>query len=142
MITFTCPWPDPPLRSNKRLHHMAEHRIKQDIRQAGYIAGVRLVGIPAVGNDGARWGTTGQFPITTPVTVRMVWSVPTKHRRDADSAQPSLKSYQDGLVDAGVIAGDHWEIVRRSWCEIEYAPGQPMSVRVEIEPAERKDTTT
>jgi hypothetical protein len=120
---------------------MVEHRIKRDIRHAGYIAGVRLVGIPAVGNDG-RPVLVSTYPITVPVTVRMVWSVPTKHRRDADSAQPSLKSYQDGLVDAGVLAGDHWEIVRKSYCEIEYCPNQPMSVRVEIAPMERKDTTT
>jgi Holliday junction resolvase RusA-like endonuclease len=126
VITFTCPWPDPPLRSNKRLHHMAEHRIKQDIRQAGFIAAKH----------------SGLAEIDYPVHIRMVWSVPTKHRRDADSGQPTLKSWIDGVVSAGLISDDNWQCVPRAWCEIEHHPGEPMSVRVEIEPAERKDTTT
>lgn len=130
MITFVLPFDSPPLRSNKRLHHMAEHRIKQDIRQAGYIAGRRWL---AGHNDGL---------IEWPVHIRMVWSVPTKHRRDADSGQPTLKSWIDGIVSAGLISDDNWQCVPRAWCEVEYCPGEPMSVRVEIEPAERKDTTT
>jgi Holliday junction resolvase RusA-like endonuclease len=105
---------------------MAEHRIKQDIRQAGFIAAKN----------------SGLAEIDYPVQIRMVWSVPTKHRRDADSGQPTLKSWIDGIVSAGLISDDNWQCVPRAWCEIEHAPGQPMSVRVEIEPAERKDTTT
>lgn len=130
MITIMCPWDSPPLRSNKRLHHMVEHRMKKDIRLAGWQAGRKFM----MTADSA---TYLMLPIATPISVKLVWSVPTKHRRDADAAQPTLKSFQDGLVDAAVIAGDHWEIVRRSWCEIEYAPGKPMSVRVEIEPFEK-----
>ena len=127
MIVLVCPFNSPPLRSNKRLHHMAEHRIKRDIRQAGLTLGAQ-----EVVRRGAviGWMTA---PITIPVRVRLVWSVPTKHRRDADSAQPTLKAFQDGLVDAGLLAGDHWEIVRQSYCVIEYSPYEPMSVRVEIE---------
>lgn len=128
MITLACPWPDPPLRSNKRLHHMAEHRIKRDIRQAGYAAGMRVIYMESVRSHAL-------FPMGEPVHVCMIWTVPTKHRRDADSAQPSLKSYLDGLVDAGVLRDDSWQHVPRAWCEIEHRPGEPMSVRVEITPA-------
>jgi len=128
MITFKLPFDSPPLRSNKRLHHMAEHRIKQDIRQAGFIAGRRAI-----------MGSIA--PITVPVFIRMVWSVPTKHRRDADSGQPTLKSWIDGIVSAGLLSDDNWQCVPRAWCEIEHHPREPMSVRVEIEPIERTTTT-
>lgn len=124
MITFTLPFDSPPLRSNKRLHHMAEHRIKQDIRQAGFIAGKRYLTSPPA--------TNLEMPITVPVQIRMVWSVPTKHRRDADSGQPTLKSWIDGIVSAGLLTDDNWQCVPRAWCEIEYTPNQPMSLRVEI----------
>lgn len=121
MIVIPVPYDSPPLRSNKRLHHMAEHRIKHDVRYAGKVFGLRVM----------RCG--GDFPITGPVEVRMIWTVPTRHVRDADAGQPTLKSLQDGLVDAGLILNDSWQVVHRSVCEIEHRPGRPMGLRIEIE---------
>jgi Holliday junction resolvase RusA-like endonuclease len=121
MITMTLPYTSPPLRSNKRLHHMAEWRKKRDIRHAGNVAGQEV-----------RYSSRVMTPLPVPVHIRMVWTVPTRHRRDADSGQPTLKSYIDGLVDAGVLQDDNYERVPRAWCEIEYRPGEPMSLRVEI----------
>jgi hypothetical protein len=62
----------------------------------------------------------------------MIWTTPTRHRRDADSGQPTLKSWVDGAVDAGLLHDDSWVHVQRMWCEIEYKPNEPMALRVEI----------
>lgn len=111
----------PPLRSNKRLHWRAEHRLKADIRQAS-----RLTARSWMNRH------PGAYPLPYRVDVLLVWSVPTRHVRDSDSPQPTLKSWQDGAVDAGLLSGDDFTRVRRSHCEIEHTPGQPMSMRIEI----------
>lgn len=127
LAAFELPYPDPPLRSNKRLHHMAEHRIKRDIRQTGFVQATRWAG------EKRAEGWT--FPLGQVVEVRMIWFVPTKHRRDADSGQPTLKSYLDGIVDAGVLADDNYRHVRRAYCEVHHNPGEPMRLVVEIREA-------
>ena len=123
MITFVLPYPDgPPLRSNKRLHHMAEHRIKKDIRHVGYMQAKTHMGLrhPLA------------YPIPYQVEIALIWTVPTKHRRDASSGAPTIKSWVDGVVDAGLLHDDSWVWVKREYCEIEHRPGQPMALRVEI----------
>jgi crossover junction endodeoxyribonuclease RusA len=127
MATLETGYEDPPLRSNKRLHHMAEHRIKRDIRQAGRIRAMKWM----TGKRAEGW----MFPLGQAVEVRMTWYVPTKHRRDADSGQPTLKSFLDGIVDAGVLADDNYRHVRRAYCEVEHTPGEPMRLVVEIREA-------
>lgn len=124
-MIFTLPYPSPPLRSNKRLHHMAEHRIKHDIRHTGKVQALAHMGIrhPLA------------YPLPDLVEIVMIWTVPTRHRRDADSGQPTLKSWVDGAVDAGLLHDDSWVHVQRMWCEIEHKPGEPMSLRVEIRKA-------
>jgi hypothetical protein len=125
IATFVLPYTEgPPLKSNRRLHWRAEHRIKADIRQVGRIQASKWLQ--------AKRAEGWMFPIGRTVQVRMIWSVPTKHRRDADAGQPTLKSYLDGIVDAGVLADDSWRHVRRAWCEIEHKPDEPMKLTVEI----------
>lgn len=121
MIVFDLLYPSPPLRSNKRLHHMAEHRIKRDIRQVGFIQASRHVRL-----------NPESYPLPGVVEIRMVWTVPTRHRRDADSGQPTLKSWVDGAVSAGLLTDDSFRYVRRMFCEIDPQPGKPMSLRIEI----------
>ena len=127
-MIFTLPWSAPPLRSNKRLHHMAEHRIKRDIRHAGYVQAMHYM-----------QRNPGAYPLPYLTEIVMTWTVPTKHRRDADAGQPTLKSWVDGITTgttqnpgAGLIHDDSWIHVQRMWCEIDHKPGQPMSLKVEI----------
>lgn len=120
-MIFQLPYRDPPLRSNKRLHHMAEHRIKRDIRQAGRVAAQTFMA-----------DNHGTYPLPYLVDVAMTWHVPTKHRRDASAAAPTVKSWVDGAVDAGLLHDDSWVWVRSEPCYIRYAPGEPMKVTVEI----------
>ena len=123
-IVFTLCYESPPLRSNKRLHHMAEHRIKRDIRQAGHV-------------QAQKWmqDNPDRAPLMCLVDVIMTWHVPTKHRRDASSGAPTIKSWIDGVVDAGLLHDDSWVWVRSEQCRIRYAPGEPMKVTVEIQEA-------
>lgn len=125
MIAIPLPYPSPPLRSNKRLHWRAEHKLKADIRQAGRLTCRSWMS-----------GHPGEYPLPYRVDVLMVWTVPTRHVRDSDSGQPTLKSWQDGAVDAGLLSGDDFTRVRRSYCEIEWIPGKPMSLRIEIRRAD------
>jgi hypothetical protein len=73
------------------------------------------------------------------VTVTLVWEVTDKRRRDVGAAAPTLKAWIDGMVDGGLLAGDHHQIVTEERLRIEV--GTRKGVRVEIEPAERGTTT-
>jgi len=123
-ILIPLPYEAPPLRSNKRLHWRAEHRHKADIRQVGRLTAKQWM-----------QQHPGTYPLPYPVDVCLIWTVPTRHVRDADSGQPTLKSWQDGAVDAGLLSGDDFTRVRRSYCLIEHKPGQPMSLQIEIKEA-------
>lgn len=127
-IVFQLCYPDPPLRSNKRMHWRAEHRIKADIRQVGLV-------------QAKKWmhDNPGTYPIPHLVDIVMVWHVPTRHRRDPDAGQPTLKSWVDGITvgtkahpGAGLLHDDSWVWTRRMWCEIAYSPNEPMQLTVEI----------
>ena len=45
-------------------------------------------------------------PVTTTVNVLALVSYPTRAHADAHNAQPTVKAAIDGLVDAGILAGD------------------------------------
>lgn len=123
VVTFTLPYASgPPLRSNKRLHWRVEHNLKKDIRLTGKVQALNWMN--------AQKDAT--FPLPGLVEVVMTWHVPTRHRRDASSGMPTIKSYVDGLVDAGLLHDDSWVWVSEERCQIQYAPGEPMSLTVEV----------
>ena len=43
------------------------------------------------------------------------------------------------IVDAGLLRDDSWQWVPRAYCEIEYRPGEPMSLRLEITEVQTND---
>lgn len=43
--------------------------------------------------------------------VRYTFIVPDRHRRDTVNLMQSCKPYIDGVVDAKMISGDHWEVL-------------------------------
>ena len=46
------------------------------------------------------------------VGVRYFFRVPDRRRRDAANMMQQCKPYIDGIVDSGLISGDHWEVLR------------------------------
>ncbi len=124
-MIFTLPFERPPLVSNKRMALQVEHRHKRDIRQAGFVQARKWV-----------QDNPGRAPLMFLVDITMTWHVPTKHRRDASAGAPTVKSWVDGAVDAGLLHDDSWVWVRSETCLINYAPGKPMKLTIEISEAE------
>ncbi|GAA2772911.1 hypothetical protein [Saccharopolyspora taberi] len=81
------PYQRPPLTANQRMHWARKAKITRAVRHAAKVAARN---IPALGR----------------CTVRLVWTVTDRRRRDADNAVPTLKACADGLVDAGIVADD------------------------------------
>lgn len=119
MITIEFDYPAPPLRSNDKTSRWARARIVKAIRRD------------------VAWSTRIQHPgvrIDGPVLVTLVWTVTDRRRRDAGASSPTLKAALDGIVDAGLLPGDHHDIVAEERTRIEI--GTQAGVRVEIEPVD------
>ena len=114
-LELRLPFEAPPkaLRQNSRPHWASKAKAVAQVRQAAKVA--------------AMWAE----PFTGPVTIRLVWTVTDRRRRDSDGPDPMKKAVIDGLVDAGLIPDDKHTVVVRSWCEIEH--GAERGVRVIVE---------
>lgn len=99
-LAMICSFNTPPLMSNQREHWSDIAKIKRKIRdEASWLAR----SIRSRNPDG--------WPIPGPVMVRLVWVVTDRRRRDVGASTPTLKAWIDGLVDGGMLSGDHWEVV-------------------------------
>lgn len=117
VTTIDLPFDAPPLRSNDRMHWATKAKLTRDIRwHAAYTTRQTCIG-----------------PIDGPVVVTLVWVVTDNRRRDAGASAPTLKAALDGIVDAGLLPGDHHQVVREERCRIEL--GSAPGVRIEIEAA-------
>ncbi len=113
MITIPLSYRRPPLTHNRMpRNHAHKAKIVREIQ------------------DEIGWRVKPLTPITGPVEIRLVWTVPDNRVRDASGPDPTLKAAQDGLVRAGIIPDDRHEIVRRSYCVIE--PSDRYAMRLEI----------
>lgn len=83
------PYERPPLTANQRHHWRRRARLTAGVRSTT-AALARSVGVPALGR----------------CSVRLVWSVTDRRRRDVDNLVPTLKACADGLVDAEVVVDD------------------------------------
>lgn len=113
--TLFTDWQKPPLSMNDRGQHWASHgpaiaRIRQ---QAHLLA------------------TAANVPPMDHVIVRMVWTVPTRVRRDAENPVATMKPFCDGLVDAGVVIDDIPIYMTKLMPEIVYVKGL-VGVRFEL----------
>ncbi|MEV4021857.1 hypothetical protein AB0K14_03305 [Actinosynnema sp. NPDC050801] len=83
------PYDRPPLTANQRHGWRRRARLTAGVRRTTATL-ARSVGVPALGR----------------CSVRLVWTVTDRRRRDADNLVPTLKACADGLVDAGVVVDD------------------------------------
>lgn len=119
-----CPWDSPPIRTNQRLHWAKKAKLTRQVRQDA--AHISLAWAWANARP-------GKYPIPGPVVVTLVWEVADRRRRDVGASGPTLKAWIDGMVDGGLLAGDHNPIVTEERLRIEV--GTRRGVRVEIEAA-------
>lgn len=99
-VVIELPWRVPPLTLNQRPHWAVKNSQTQAIRDVVRALALRLV------------------PLDPPVRVVLLWTVTNRRRRDTDNPSLTTKACIDGLVDAGFLPADHWEIVPDSHCEI------------------------
>ena len=68
-------------------------------------------------------------PIVGRVLLSYAFYVPSDHRRDAANMIQAMKPTIDGIVDAGLIEGDHWQVLTIYNVSVEIDKKNP---RVEI----------
>jgi hypothetical protein len=73
---------------------------------------------------------SGQTPIHGPVSVTYRFTVPNRIRRDAANMIQACKPIIDGICDAGLIDGDHWEVMRIIGVDV--VVGKELAVTLEI----------
>ena len=73
----------------------------------------------------------GQTPIKGPHVIHYRFFVPDNLRRDRANMVQMCKALVDGVVAAGAIEGDHWQISWIGTVEVEIRKGNP-GVRLEI----------
>lgn len=86
---LSLPYRTPPLSLNRKLHHMVEHRVKGELKQAAHLMARHL-----------------KLPQMKAITAELVWFKGDNRKADSDNIAPTLKPILDGLVAAGVLADD------------------------------------
>lgn len=113
-VVVRLPYFWPPLRSNDRMNRWRKAEWTSNIRHAAKIL-TKAQKLP---------------PITGPVRVVFVWTVCDNHRRDVSASAPTSKAALDGIVDSGLLSGDHSTVVTSETCRIEV--GDKPGCRIEI----------
>jgi hypothetical protein len=99
-ITITLPFPDPLIHSHNKGHWRKKTAAIRAARALAQAEAIRL-----------GWGGRG----LTRARVDYHVFYPDKRCRDLKNTTGSgCKPYMDGLVDAGVVVGDHWQVVGQS----------------------------
>lgn len=95
--TVRLPYRRPPLTLNQRLHHMAEHRIKGELKLATMLVAQSL-----------------RIPPLRAITAELVWFKGDNRVADPDNIAPTLKPILDGLKERGVVPDDNANHVFRT----------------------------
>lgn len=101
-----------------------------------------------IGRTAAPWRALGTalgratpgipHPVTHPIRVWAEFRFPNDHRRDTANLYMTAKALVDGLVDAGVLLGDHDGIVEGPWLKRTY-PNGPARLRLILVPITRAE---
>ena len=90
-ITISLPIPDRRLSPNARVHWSVKARLVKAHRIRAKVFAM---------------GIAGCKPMWAKASLHTEWRFPTARFWDADNCIASLKSYIDGLADAGLVAND------------------------------------
>jgi crossover junction endodeoxyribonuclease RusA len=94
-VRLTMPLPAAALSPNARVHWARKARVVKHQRQVAWVLAVKAM---------REAGIRAPFWERAEAEVTFYW--PTRHKRDRDNAAARLKSYVDGIADAGVLADD------------------------------------
>lgn len=97
-VTITLPLPDPAVSGNQRGHSRHKAAAVKAYRELSH-----GLTIQAVGRNRPRWESAV-------LTLRFYW--PDNRRRDELNAAHGCKPAIDGMVDAGIITDDCWQVLR------------------------------
>lgn len=111
---LTLPWGTPPLSLNDRIHWSTKSTWTKTLRQTAW-ALAKQAKIP---------------PLPKGCQVGLVYEPPDRRRRDEDNLFATLKPLADGLVDAGVVADDTPDLMRKE-CRIT-DPVQPSKLTLHV----------
>lgn len=109
------PYDRPPLTANQRHHWRRRARLTAGVRRTTATL-TRSVGVPGLGR----------------CSVRLVWTVTDRRRRDVDNLVPTLKACADGLIDAGVVDDDVPALMTKHMPEI--VLGERVALVLVVEP--------
>lgn len=98
-VRLELPFPPKELSPNARPNRWVKAKSVREYRDACGWAAVAVFGP----------GRLRKPRLTPPVRAAVTFVVPTRHKRDEDNLLAMLKPAWDGLVDAGVLAGDDSE---------------------------------
>jgi hypothetical protein len=112
-MKITLPWPSSKLHAHSKGSHWGKSAATKDAREFAF----------AICKCG------GLKPIVGPVLITYTFFVPDKRRRDAANMIQSCKPYIDGIVDSGLIEGDHWQVMKIYGVDVQIDKDNP---RVEI----------
>lgn len=102
-VRIELPFPDRRLSPNARVHWREKAKVVADYRQECAWSAV------AVYKKRTGWLSDLPVALKPPVRAVVTFVVPDRRKRDMDNLLASLKPAWDGLVDAGVLAGDDSE---------------------------------
>ena len=95
MVTITCPI-DPRLHAHAKGHWREKAKATKEMRSLAKLLSM----------------AKGNTPIKGKAVVEYQFFVPDNIRRDAANMIQSTKPMIDGVVDAKMITGDHWQVLR------------------------------
>jgi crossover junction endodeoxyribonuclease RusA len=111
---LVLPWTKPPMSLNDRMDRWTKARWTKTLRQTAW-ALAKQAKIP---------------PLHEGCQVGLVYQPPDRRRRDEDNLFATLKPLADGLVDAGVVADDTPDLMRKE-CRIT-DPVQPSKLTLHV----------
>jgi hypothetical protein len=119
VICIKLPYPD-KVHSHNKGHWSAKTNAVKTMRHAA-----KLVALDAI-NRGAK-------PIAGKHKISYLFFVKDNRRRDRANMVQQCKAYIDGIVESGLIEGDHWQVSELGAVEVRIdKAGAAVIIRIEV----------
>lgn len=116
MVTLVLPWIDSRLNAHNKGHWRTKSAPTKQAREIAFAIAQRAI-------------IEGVAHINTKASIQYRFFVPDNRRRDSANMVQACKPALDGIVDSGLITGDHWQVLKDLGSEVAIDKANP---RVEI----------